>query len=339
VPFNGYTISSTGGAVSSYTISPALSAGLSFNTKTGLVTGTPTAVASSTTYTITGINAIGSASATFTLTVISVTYTLNFRSNGGSTVTSPVIYTPGPTPFVMPLPVRASYTFNGWFDAATGGNFIAAGGAEYTPTASLTLFGQWTQNSLAGLTSLRQISTLTTTAGVGTTFTASTGNTSVAIKYEADSLPVNTVFTVYLHGDLAKDASLINGGGNILLSVVVAWLATDTTVPIASKPLTVTINNPGIAIGAQVYTHSGSNVNLAGTATVAGQVVLSISEDPEIFIVNPALKTTTAKKSAIAKKTAIVKKTVVAKKTTVYVRKSSYLLNLSNGSKYRSYLS
>jgi hypothetical protein len=345
VAFSGYKIASTGGAVSYFSISPALPAGLSFNTTTGLITGTPTATSSPTDYTITGTNAIGSATATFSLTVISVTYTLTFRSNGGSSVTSPIIYSPSPTPFVLPAPTRNAYTFNGWFDAATGGNLIGAGGTQWLPTSTMTLYGQWTQNSLAGLTGLRQISTLTTTAGVGTTFIASTGNTSVQIKYEADSLPVNTVFTVYLHGDLSQSAALLDPSANILLSVVVSWLATDTTVPTATTPLAVTINNPGISVGAQVYTHSGNTLTLAGTATVAGQVVLSISEDPEIFIVNPALKSGTALKTSIAKKKLIAKKTstakrmVVAKKSTVYVRKSSYLLNLSNGSKYRSYLS
>jgi hypothetical protein len=323
VPFNGYNIASTGGAISYYSIAPALSAGLSFNKSTGLITGAPTAVASSTSYTLTGFNAIGSASVTFTLTVISVTYTLTFKPNGGSAVASPFVYTPGPTPYVLPTPVRAAYTFNGWFDAATGGKLIGAGGEEYTPTASATLYGQWTQNSLAGLTGLRQISTLTTTAGVGTTFTASAGTTRVSIKYEADSLPVNSVVTVYLHGDLSQSAALLDPSANILLSVVVAWLATDTTVPTATTPLTVTINNPGIAIGAQVYTHSGNTLTLAGTATVGGQVVLSISDDPEIFIANP-IKT--------------VSKRVNNRK--VFVRQNALVMKalvLSNRSKYCSH--
>lgn len=66
---SGYTISSTGGAIASYAISPAAPAGLTFNTATGLLSGTPTATQSATTYTITATNASGSATATFTLTV------------------------------------------------------------------------------------------------------------------------------------------------------------------------------------------------------------------------------------------------------------------------------
>ena len=66
---SGYTISSTGGTIASYAISPAAPAGLTFNTTTGLLAGTPTATQSATTYTITATNASGSASNTFTLTV------------------------------------------------------------------------------------------------------------------------------------------------------------------------------------------------------------------------------------------------------------------------------
>jgi hypothetical protein len=66
---SGYTISSTGGAIASYAISPAAPAGLTFNTATGLLSGTPTSTQSATTYTITATNASGSATATFALTV------------------------------------------------------------------------------------------------------------------------------------------------------------------------------------------------------------------------------------------------------------------------------
>ena len=63
------TNTSTGGAISSYSISPAAPAGLTFSTSTGQLSGTPTTPQSSTAYTITATNAAGSATATFTLTV------------------------------------------------------------------------------------------------------------------------------------------------------------------------------------------------------------------------------------------------------------------------------
>jgi hypothetical protein len=68
----GYTIgTSTGGAVSSYSISPAISTtpGLSFDNSTGLISGTPTVAAIAQTYTVTGTNRTGSSAQNFTITV------------------------------------------------------------------------------------------------------------------------------------------------------------------------------------------------------------------------------------------------------------------------------
>jgi len=67
---NGYAISSTGGTITSYGISPAVPAGLVFNTSTGLLSGTPTDTITATTFTITGTNSYGSSTATFRLRVM-----------------------------------------------------------------------------------------------------------------------------------------------------------------------------------------------------------------------------------------------------------------------------
>jgi hypothetical protein len=68
-PIIGYTLSSTGGAISSYSISPAVSSGLSFSSSTGLISGTPTSSAAPVTYAITAINATSSTTRTYTLSI------------------------------------------------------------------------------------------------------------------------------------------------------------------------------------------------------------------------------------------------------------------------------
>ncbi len=63
------TIASTGGAVDSYSIDPAIGNGLSFDENSGTISGTPTAEATETTYTITATNSGGEATATVAITV------------------------------------------------------------------------------------------------------------------------------------------------------------------------------------------------------------------------------------------------------------------------------
>jgi len=89
----GFTTTSTGGPFTRFTID-ATPPGMSFNTTTGALTGTPNTVASATTYTVTATNSAGSATQTFTITVNStlVAQTITFPAINdavvGSTTTS-----------------------------------------------------------------------------------------------------------------------------------------------------------------------------------------------------------------------------------------------------------
>jgi hypothetical protein len=60
----------SGGAVASYSISPALPPGISLNTSTGVISGSPTTTSSQTTYTVTATNAAGSTQASIQITVL-----------------------------------------------------------------------------------------------------------------------------------------------------------------------------------------------------------------------------------------------------------------------------
>ena len=73
----GYTISSTGGTIASYSISPAAPAGTIFNTTTGILSGTPTSVAPATAYTITATNTSGTSTQVFNLTVTAIPVVMN----------------------------------------------------------------------------------------------------------------------------------------------------------------------------------------------------------------------------------------------------------------------
>jgi hypothetical protein len=69
VAIGNITPVNTGGTVTTYSINPALPLGLSLNTTTGIISGTPTVAAATTTYTVTATNTIGTSTPTFSFAV------------------------------------------------------------------------------------------------------------------------------------------------------------------------------------------------------------------------------------------------------------------------------
>ena len=135
-----------GGAASSYSVSPALPAGLSLNSTTGVVSGTPTAVTATAIYSATASNSKGSVTAALTITVndqppsalqytsttpiyaIRIPITPNTPTNAGGTVAS---YSVSPA-----LPLGLS--LNGTTGVISGTPTKATAEANYTVTASNT---------------------------------------------------------------------------------------------------------------------------------------------------------------------------------------------------------
>ncbi len=79
------------------------------------------------------------------------TYTINFDSNGGSSVNS--ISGGYGTAITLPTPTKAGYTFNGWYDGNTDGNG-SGNKIEYTTmpdlgnnNTSVTLYAHWDANT------------------------------------------------------------------------------------------------------------------------------------------------------------------------------------------------
>jgi len=86
----------TGGAVSSYSVSPALPAGLSINATTGIIGGTPTAASVAANYLVTATNANGSTTFSVNLTVNAAGVTVGVAP-GNLSYATPVVYTVGTT--------------------------------------------------------------------------------------------------------------------------------------------------------------------------------------------------------------------------------------------------
>jgi uncharacterized repeat protein (TIGR02543 family) len=216
-------------------------------------------------------------------------YSYTYNGNGGTVDTSTVTYTYGDPAIALRTPSRTSYQFNGWYTLANGGVRIGGAGESITPTSTQTLYAQWTQLSLVGLGNATIINSNTTSAGVGTSFSATSSGTTVSVTYIADALPAGTVIDAYLLPNNTRAAGLIPDANKLLLTLVVAWKATDGTVPTtaAGSPITVTITNSAIKAGAKIYCLIGDAVTLLGTATVDGTATATFTDDPEIVIANP----------------------------------------------------
>ena len=75
-------------------------------------------------------------------------YTVTWNANGGSVSPTSTTKTHGSTLGTLPTPTRAAnaqytYTFKGWFTAATGGTQVSA---STTVTGNVTYYAQWTAN-------------------------------------------------------------------------------------------------------------------------------------------------------------------------------------------------
>ena len=70
-------------------------------------------------------------------------YTVTYNTNGGNAV-SPASATYTGTALTLPNDTWSGHQFNGWYDAASGGNKIGNADASYTPTDNVTLYAQWT---------------------------------------------------------------------------------------------------------------------------------------------------------------------------------------------------
>ena len=192
----------------------------------------------------------------------------------------------------LPTPTRADYVFEGWFTAATGGTKIGNAGAAYTPNADLTLHGQWTQASLAGIPASDRtlVNTAVMTNGVGSTNTLTIGSSSVAVSIPGDAFATGVEVRTYSVANNNKAQAMLPNESDFVNSIVVAWTEpVTTTVPVANSPIQIVITDPNIKEGAKVYSILGDQTTLLATATQDGTVTIFFTVDPLITIANPVV--------------------------------------------------
>lgn len=139
------TPTASGGNVSSYSVSPALPAGLSLNTTTGEITGTPTTIQSSANYTITASNIVGSTTKQISIAVAnsppaSLSYVyLTTRYTVGASITAntPIVTGGGQvTSYSVTPALPAGLSLDTTTGHITGRPTTMTAAASYTVTAS-----------------------------------------------------------------------------------------------------------------------------------------------------------------------------------------------------------
>jgi hypothetical protein len=258
----GFTIAtSTGGTIASFGIN-ATPPGMSFNTSTGALTGTPNTVATATAFTITATNTAGSVTQTFTLTVTAAVAIFTQPIGGANATalsTQPVVRVVDGSGNAI-----ASFTSNVVATIASGTGTLSgtttvaavAGVATFTNLVITGTAGAFTLRfTPAGLTAATSNS-LTVTAGAENEYLVTSSSTSpaagsaVTISAQLTDISGNAISTAgktvtwsksNANGSFATTTSTTNAAGIATVSFTVHTVsATSTTVTATSSTPTLT---------------------------------------------------------------------------------------------------
>ena len=278
-------VSGTGGtAPLTYSVSPALPAGLSYSSSTGAITGTPTAASPVTTYTVTVTDANGAtAMANFILTVNSAvvakqnTASQSLTENQPATSFTPVSSTGGTAPLtysISPATLPAGLTFSPSTGTITGTPTASSPATTYTVTVtdangaatsasfSLTVNGAVTSTQSAAPTAL--------TYGQSATFKPvnGAGGTGTLTYTIAPALPTGLSYSQST-GTITGVATAVTAATTYTVTV------TDTNRATTTATFSLAINQA--TVSGVLFTSTVNPVLFGSTTTLVATISSSVS--------------------------------------------------------------
>ena len=186
-------------------------------------------------------------------------FVVNYDANGGTVSSASASFTTGSSPLTLPTPSETGFTFDGWFSAASGGTLVGAAGSAYTPTASTSLYAQWSAIPVFSIT-------FNANGGVGTVETISGLRGAVTTLPSAASLErLGYEFTGW---NTASDGSGLSlaPNANFAIASPVSLYAQWQALPVVTVTLK---SNGGTGPIASISTYAGATVSLPTPSVLA----------------------------------------------------------------------
>ncbi len=295
-PSTNFTPVTGGGGTPAYTysVSPSLPTGLTLNTSTGAITGTPTAASGATTYTVTVTDAnSATASNTFSLTVNSaVTATQSVASKTLTQNVAATSFTPvtggGGTPslsYSIAPALPAGLSLNTSSGAITGTPTASSGATTYTVTVtdsnSATASNTFSLTVNTAVTATQSVSSATVTVNTAiTTFTPVTGGggTTPRSYVIAPTLPTGLSFNTST-GQVSGTPTVTSSTTTYTVTV------TDSNGGTASNTFQLTVNGPVSAtqaIASKTLTQNAAATSFTPVTGSGGTPPLSYGVAPAL---------------------------------------------------------